>query len=132
MTFKYLLRIYLRVAFVCAVLYSLVGPLFDHHFAERLPYHSHIFLVGVAAEHVHPGESSHEHSGVADGNSNVVFAAETTAQGSATVVLVYLAMLMLLAAVEPRLLTISACVASFKGVRPVYFKPPSPPPQLAT
>lgn len=30
-----------------ALLLPLYGPLVDHHFAERLPYHSHLYLSGT-------------------------------------------------------------------------------------
>ena len=35
-----------------------LGPMFDHHFAERLPYHAH---VGVAGDHEHGYRYLHSH-----------------------------------------------------------------------
>jgi hypothetical protein len=35
-----------------ALLLPLYGPLVDHHFAELLPYHSHLYLKG-AVDHTH-------------------------------------------------------------------------------
>ena len=35
-----------------------LGPLFDHHFAERLPYHAH---VGAANDHEHGYRHLHSH-----------------------------------------------------------------------
>ncbi len=35
-----------------------LGPLYDHHFAERMPYHTHI---GVPSEHEHGYRSLHSH-----------------------------------------------------------------------
>ena len=36
-----------------------LGPLYDHHFAERMPYHTH---VGAPSEHEHGYRSLHSHS----------------------------------------------------------------------
>jgi hypothetical protein len=47
-----------------ALLLPLYGPLVDHHFAERLPYHSHLYLAGhVDHVHLHDVPHSHEHTG---------------------------------------------------------------------
>ena len=35
-----------------------LGPLYDHHFAERMPYHSH---VGAPTEHEHGYRNLHSH-----------------------------------------------------------------------
>ena len=40
------------------VLLPSLGPLFDHHFAERQPYHAH---VGAASDHEHGYRSLHAH-----------------------------------------------------------------------
>lgn len=35
-----------------------LGPMYDHHFAERMPYHTH---VGVPSEHEHGYRNLHSH-----------------------------------------------------------------------
>ncbi len=55
------LRTYLFLLLVGTVLYGLVGPLFDHHFAERVPYHGHLYLSGSSLSHDHIGASPHTH-----------------------------------------------------------------------
>ena len=37
----------------------IVGPLLDHHYAERVPGHLH--LAGVSGAHTHPYEVDHRH-----------------------------------------------------------------------
>lgn len=48
-----------------AFLMPLLGPLFDHHFFERMPGHDHLYLGMVAPEHVHLFETQHSHPGEA-------------------------------------------------------------------
>ena len=43
------------------VLFSM-GPMLDHHFAERHPEHNHIYLGSAIPDHTHSFESSHNHS----------------------------------------------------------------------
>lgn len=54
-----------------------LGPLLDHHFAERHPAHGHIYLGAVGLEHSHPFERPHSHHdgmyAPAAGEGNVVF-----------------------------------------------------------
>ncbi len=38
-----------------------LGPMLDHHFAERHPGHSHIYLGSVVPDHSHSFESNHDH-----------------------------------------------------------------------
>ena len=49
------------VAALLLLLYS-VGPVLDHHFAERQPDHTHIYLGTTLPRHVHPYEEPHSHS----------------------------------------------------------------------
>jgi hypothetical protein len=37
------------------------GPLMDHHFAEKVPNHAHVYLGQSGPEHVHPFETRHGH-----------------------------------------------------------------------
>ena len=50
----------LAVLVTGALLLPAVGPLLDHHYAERVPGHLH--LAGVAASHTHPYEVNHGHA----------------------------------------------------------------------
>jgi hypothetical protein len=53
-----------------ALLLPLYGPLLDHHFAERLPFHSHLYSGGsVEHEHLAHVPHSHEHSHLPGTNS---------------------------------------------------------------
>ena len=63
---------FLRMALLALALFALaipiVGPLDDHHFAERSHTHQHIYLDGRPAQHVHLLESGrlHWHAGQLD------------------------------------------------------------------
>ena len=63
---------FLRVALLALALFALaipiVGPLDDHHFAERSHTHQHLYLDGRPAQHRHPLESNllHQHAGQLD------------------------------------------------------------------
>ena len=46
---------------VAVLLVSALGPMLDHHFAERHPAHAHIYLGAVSLDHSHPFEHSHIH-----------------------------------------------------------------------
>ena len=62
------------LALLTALLLPLLGPLADHHFAERQPGHLHIYLAGVPIQHLHDHESFHPH-----GSTNVdLFEVENT------------------------------------------------------
>jgi hypothetical protein len=47
---------------VVAVLTTVVGPVLDHHFAERQASHGHVFLDNVQPEHVHSVDDGHGHA----------------------------------------------------------------------
>ena len=51
----------LTVAALAALFLPLLGPLMDHHFAERQPGHAHIYLDGAAHEHLHSYETYDHH-----------------------------------------------------------------------
>ncbi len=66
------LQMYLLLLLVGGILYGVVGPLVDQHFAERLPYHGHLYLSGLPKAHTHlyykdppsdPG-ASHQQQGI--------------------------------------------------------------------
>ena len=48
----------LSVLAIAALLLPLVGPLLDHHFTERQPGHSHVYLGPIQTGHVHPYEDT--------------------------------------------------------------------------
>ena len=50
----------LAVLVVGALVLPIVGPLLDHHYAERVPGHLH--LAGIAGAHTHPYEVAHRHA----------------------------------------------------------------------
>lgn len=50
----------LAVLVVGALVLPIVGPLLDHHYAERVPGHLHI--AGVSGAHTHPYEVNHRHA----------------------------------------------------------------------
>ena len=60
------------VAAVSLLLLSFLGPLLGHHYAERQPNHTHIYLGRVIPDHVHPYEvlHTHFHTQVADGDTS--------------------------------------------------------------
>lgn len=49
------------LALLTALLVPLLGPLVDHHFAERQPGHVHLYLTGVSVQHLHHHEAFHSH-----------------------------------------------------------------------
>ena len=52
----------IAVAAMVALFLSGIGPLVDHHFAERLPGHAHIYLGSQATDHHHTYQAAHSHS----------------------------------------------------------------------
>jgi|GEM_PF-2479098 hypothetical protein len=48
---------------VFALLLPVAGPIIDHHYAERLPSHGHVYTDGPELSHEHDLSNSHEHSG---------------------------------------------------------------------
>ncbi len=47
---------------IVAVLTTIVGPVLDHHFAERQGSHGHVFLNEVQPEHGHSVDDGHGHA----------------------------------------------------------------------
>ena len=73
---------------VVALLVSALGPMLDHHFAERHPAHGHLYLGAVIPEHSHPFEHSHIHydelyAPAPGGDENVIFFAPYDGSGHA-------------------------------------------------
>ena len=51
-----LLSALFTTAATAAIFLPTLGPLLDHHYAERLPNHTHLYLGGADYPHVHPFE----------------------------------------------------------------------------
>ena len=77
----------LAILAVVALLVSALGPMLDHHFAERHPAHGHLYLGAVGPEHSHPFEHSHVHYdelyAPAPGDENIIFFAPYDGSGHA-------------------------------------------------
>ena len=59
---------------VISLALSWMGPMIDHHFAERHPGHQHIYLGAANPEHSHDYRPFHSHNGL----SALLMAAERT------------------------------------------------------
>ena len=74
---------------VVALLASALGPMLDHHFAERHPAHGHIYLGSASSDHPHPFEHSHIHYdemyAPALGDEDIIFFAPNDGSGHAHV-----------------------------------------------
>ena len=74
-------------AFAAAALFlPALGPLLDHHYAERQPSHTHVYLGPAAPDHVHPFEvdghhAHHHHHGAPSGG--IVYLASHDGSGPA-------------------------------------------------
>lgn len=58
---------------IAALSLSAIGPLADHHFAERHPGHDHIYLSPGAPNHAHPYQAAHSHSHGPPVSGGIVF-----------------------------------------------------------
>jgi hypothetical protein len=56
----------LMVAALSVLFMPFLGPIVDHHFAERQYNHGHIFLRSVDVEHIHFYEADHAHDHIHD------------------------------------------------------------------
>ena len=52
-----------------ALMAPFLGPVVDHHFAERFPHHGHIYVSSAEPDHVHAYAIPHHHHD--DGHSHV-------------------------------------------------------------
>ena len=57
----------LTVMALTALFLPLLGPLMDHHFAERQPLHAHIYPDGSAYGHLHSYETYNHHLPTSNG-----------------------------------------------------------------
>ena len=65
LNFEYIAWRSISFLIAAAVVLGFIGPVVDHHFAERQHNHSHLYLTVNAAEHghaiLHPFEEPHSH-----------------------------------------------------------------------
>ena len=105
----------LAVLVTGALLLPAVGPLLDHHYAERVPGHLH--LAGVSAAHAHPYEVDHRHayggaytdaSGapLSEGSAGYLLPQEEAAGSSAGSGLTHLLLLAMFALLVPPMLAL--------------------------
>ncbi len=66
---------------VAAVLTTVVGPVLDHHFAERQASHGHVFLDQVTPEHGHTADDGHAHDGSEPISVSIVATTDSDAAG---------------------------------------------------
>lgn len=59
------LRSLIAVAAVLGLLISSLGPLIDHHFAERQPHHEHVYFWSQGSDHSHSYGLDHRHHPIA-------------------------------------------------------------------
>ena len=129
----------LAVLVTGALVLPIVGPLLDHHYAERVPGHLH--LAGVSASHTHPYEVNHGHapggaytdaSGapLSEGAAGYLLPQEEAAGTSVGSGLTHLLLLALFALLVPPMLTLTAVRGP---VWPGAFTPRAelPPPRFA-
>lgn len=127
---------------LAALLTPLLGPLVDHHFAERQPGHVHIYLGGIPIQHLHDHEAFHTHdaptadpavseAGAHVLENGVIFMPQEGEGLSVTTVGVTLALLATIIAIAlPNLLTLQS-PRSLRAMRGVFLSPDPPPPRLA-
>ena len=130
------------LALLAALLLPLLGPLSDHHFAERQPAHLHVYLTGVPIQHVHDHEAIHAHGlpdvdslGLEDGGpvleSSVIFMPQEGEGLSVSTLSVTLALLTSVVVLAlPTVITLLA-PRSQRALRAIVLYPDPPPPRLA-
>ena len=117
----------LAVLVTGALLLPAVGPLLDHHYAERVPGHLH--LAGVSAAHAHPYEVDHRHayggaytdaSGapLSEGTVGFLLPQEEAAGSSAGSGLTHLLLLAMFALLVPPMLALIEAQGPLRGSGP--------------
>ena len=130
------------LALLAALLLPLLGPLADHHFAERQPGHLHIYLAGVPIQHLHDHETFHPHESTNEGptgvensgpvlESSVIFMPQEGEGLSVSTLGITLALLTSAVALAlPTMLTLLT-PRSQRALRAIILYPEPPPPRLA-
>lgn len=130
------------LALLSALLIPLLGPLADHHFAERQPGHLHIYLSGVPIQHLHDHEAIHTHDapntnplGVDSGGpvlkNSVIFMPQEGEGLSVSTLGITLALLTSIVALAlPTMLTLLT-PRNQPDLRGIVLSPDPPPPRFA-
>ncbi len=127
---------------LAALLLPPLGPLADHHFAERQPGHLHIYLAGVPIQHLHDHEAFHPHASTNVGpvevensgpvlESTVIFMPQEGEGLSVSTLGITLTLLTSVVALAlPTMLTLLT-PRSQRALRAIILYPEPPPPRLA-
>lgn len=112
---------------------GLSAAIFDHHYAEKIPWHSHIYLdLGAVAQHTHEtGVGPHQHSPDGSGGAaqDAVSITSTKASSSFWVMVTLgLAMVLSLPLVMPHVFTTSLTYAANARLRSLSVPPLLRPP----
>ena len=130
------------LALLAALLLPLLGPLVDHHFAERQPAHLHVYLAGVPIQHLHDHEAFHPHEAPnADSwyvenagpvlENSVIFMPQEGEGLSVSTLGITLALLTSVVALAlPTVITLLT-PRSQRALRAIVLYPEPPPPRLA-
>lgn len=115
-----------------AFLFAIFAPVIDHHYTERLLTHTHVYVNGAHADHVHDYELPHSHSDSLAAPSSDGIVILPPIDDGATIFSEFGGSLLLLAALImitiPRLRTIRISSASM-AYRSYLAIPESPPPR---
>ena len=131
------------LALLTALLIPLLGPLVDHHFAERQPGHLHLYLTGVPVQHLHDHEASHTHNAPAADlqsvedagpvlENTVIFLPQEGEGLSVSTIGVTLALLTTVVAIALPTMLALLTPRSQLTMRGIVLVPDPPPPRLAT
>ena len=114
---------------------GLSAAIFDHHYAEKIPWHGHIYLdPGAVSQHTHePGVGPHHHSPNGTGGvvQDTVSITSTKASASFWVMVTLgLAMVLCLPLVMPNALTMSVSQMANSRLRSLPIPPLLRPPPV--
>ena len=127
---------------LAALLLPLLGPLMDHHFAERQPAHLHVYPAGVPIQHLHDHEAFHSHEAPNVGpvevansgpvlESSVIFMPQEGEGLSVSTLGITLALLTSVVALAlPTVITLITPRGQ-RALRAIVLYPEPPPPRLA-
>ncbi len=120
----------LALAAFLSVVYTLAGPLVDHHFPERLPFHGHLFVTTIPGLHQHELYQPHAHSdGFSDQHGSVLFTVNGEGYDASDSLSVWqIFLLASLLALAPKLFTyLAGLIPSKRLAMPVLCPYPPPP-----
>ncbi len=130
------------LALLTALLFPLLGPLVDHHFAERQPGHVHLYLTGAPSQHLHHHEAFHTHDTPAADpaeieaggpvlENSVIFMPQESEGLSVSSIGVTLALLTTAVAITLPTFLMRLSPRNPQTLRGLTFHPEPPPPRLA-